>query len=128
MMVGIAAAFVTTARQGGLRSLKTGEPVMLVVSVTIKEDRLEDFLKAIEVNAKGSRENENGGCYRFDVVQEAGSNNRFVFYEAYRDEEAVAFHKASPHFGAWKDFKATGGVLEQSVIKGKGIFYGSRNP
>tara|TARA_A100001035_G_C27519266_1_gene380080 strand:- start:137 stop:559 length:423 start_codon:yes stop_codon:yes gene_type:complete len=133
LMIGMAAAFLSKAKHGGsnlrMNAQKSSqEPISLIVSVTIKEDRLTDFLKVIEEDAVGSRERENGGCYRFDVIKVAGETNKFVFFEVYRDEEAIAFHKAAPHFALWKDFKASGGVLEQAVIKGKGIFYGSKIP
>jgi autoinducer 2-degrading protein len=131
LMLGMGAAFVGKAKHGSLRmgALKSApEPISLIVSVTIKEDRLTDFLKVIEEDAVGSRERENGGCYRFDVIQVAGTTNKFVFYEVYRDDEAVKFHKAAPHFALWRQFKESGGVLEQEVVKGKGIFYGSKIP
>jgi len=47
----------------------------------IKEDRMEDFLDMIEKNAVGSRAEP--GCLRFDVLQSAGADNKFIFYEVY---------------------------------------------
>jgi (4S)-4-hydroxy-5-phosphonooxypentane-2,3-dione isomerase len=103
-------------------------PFALVVSVEIKPDRIDDFLKVIEEDAIGSREREEGGCLRFDVLRDRSDPNKFVFYEVYRDDDAAARHKETAHFKLWSDFKASGGVVSQSVIKADGIFYGSRVP
>ena len=103
-------------------------PFALIVSVEIKPDRVEDFLKVIEEDAIGSREKEQGGCLRFDVLRDRTDPNKFVFYEVYQDDAAAARHKETPHFKLWSDFKASGGVVSQSVIKADGLFYGSRNP
>lgn len=35
---------------------------------------------------------------RFDVLQDPEVNSRFYIYEAYKDEDAVAFHKTTPHY------------------------------
>jgi quinol monooxygenase YgiN len=35
----------------------------------------------------------------------------------YKDAAAVAHHRETPHFKAWAEFKAAGGVLSQEVIK-----------
>lgn len=97
-------------------------PVCLVVTVEIKEDRIDEFLKVIEADAIGSRTKENGGCLRFDVLRSKESATKFIFYEMYVDEAAVVFHKATPHFALWTDFKASGGVLSQTAEKLDGIF------
>ena len=49
--------------------------------------------------------------------------SKFIFYEAYVSDEAITIHKAQPHFEPWSKFKATGGVLNQSVVKSKGVFF-----
>lgn len=101
----------------------SSHPYTLIVSVEIKEDRVPDFLKVIEEDAVGSRTKENGGCLRFDVIRDKVASNKFTFYEVYKDEAAALRHKEYAHFKIWSDFKATGGVLSQSVVKGDNIFY-----
>jgi autoinducer 2-degrading protein len=51
------------------------------VSVEIKPDRIDDFLKAIFIDAEGSRLED--GCYRFDVCQDIENPNLFKFFEVY---------------------------------------------
>jgi quinol monooxygenase YgiN len=98
-------------------------PISLVVTVEILEDRIAEFLDVIEKDAIGSRNNENGGCLRFDVLRDHSNPNKFHFYEVYVNEEAINIHKAMPHFQLWTDFKASGGVASQSVVKADAIFY-----
>lgn len=95
----------------------------MVVTVEIKPDRIEEFLKVIEIDAKGSVENENGGCLRFDVLRDQTNPYKFVFYEVYVDADAAARHREFPHFKVWTDFKASGGVESQSAIKSDALFY-----
>lgn len=39
----------------------------------------------------------------------------------YKDAAAVAFHRETPHYKAWADFKAAGGVVSQEVIKATAV-------
>ena len=106
----------------------SSQPIALVVSVEIKPDRLEEFmgtaknlhnspliftiltvpctLGVIEKDARLSIQNEGGNCLRFDVLKDNESSNKFIFYEVYKDLDAVARHKETPHFKLWADFKA----------------------
>eukprot|EP00931_Biecheleriopsis_adriatica_P091842 TRINITY_DN65714_c0_g1_i1.p1 TRINITY_DN65714_c0_g1~~TRINITY_DN65714_c0_g1_i1.p1 ORF type:complete len:247 (-),score=62.20 TRINITY_DN65714_c0_g1_i1:65-733(-) len=90
----------------------------VLVSLEIKEDRIDDFLKAMEVDVKGSRDKAlDPGCLRFDLLRDREDKNKFFFYEAYTDDDAAAAHKTTAHYKTWADFKATGGVASQSVVK-----------
>ena len=93
-------------------------PVCLVVNVEIKEDRIDEFLKVIEADAVGSRNEP--GCLRFDVLRSGTAS--FTFIEYYSDDDAVVYHKAQPHFALWTDFKTGGGVVSQTVFKADGLF------
>ena len=87
--------------------------IAIVVDAEIVPDRVEEFLKVIEEDAKGSRDEP--GCLRFDVLRDNDNPNRFFFYEAYIDTAAVDEHKAMPHFKLWSDFKASGGCTSVST-------------
>jgi autoinducer 2-degrading protein len=87
----------------------------LIVNVEIHEDRIEDFLKAITIDAVGSRREP--GCLRFDVLRDQSVPTKFTFFEVYESLEAIEFHRSRDHFKAWSDFKETGGVKSQSVVK-----------
>ena len=82
---------------------------VIVAPLQIKEGHKEEFIKGMLEDAKGSV-NDEPGCLRFDVIQDAGDSNRIWLYEVYTDEAAFQAHLKAPHFtkfleaaGAWRD-------------------------
>jgi len=72
-----------------------------LVHVTVKPERVDDFIAATRANHEGSvRE---PGNLRFDVLQHSGDPSRFVLYEVYATPEAAAAHKNTPHYLTWRD-------------------------
>jgi len=76
---------------------------MLVVHVhvRVRPERVGDFLAATLVNARASL-NE-AGVLRFDVIQDQEDPAHVVLNEVYRDAEASAAHKLTPHYATWRD-------------------------
>ncbi len=76
---------------------------MLVVHVhaRIRPGLIGDFLAATEINARASLAEP--GVLRFDVIQDQGDPAHVVLVEVYRDEEASAAHKLTPHYALWRD-------------------------
>jgi len=76
---------------------------MLVVHVhaRVRPDRVEDFLAATLVNARASLTEP--GVLRFDVIQDQADRAHVVLVEVYRDADAPAAHKLTPHYAAWRD-------------------------
>lgn len=82
---------------------------ILFVTLKIKPERRDEFIKEMLLNAKGANENE-PGCLRFDVVQDLQDPNTLHLYEVYKDEAAFKDHQNAPHYkrfsevaGAWRD-------------------------
>jgi autoinducer 2-degrading protein len=76
---------------------------MLVVHVhvRIRPGRTEDVLAAALVNAQASLSEP--GVLRFDVIQDLSDPDHVVLVEVYRDDEASAAHKLTPHYATWRD-------------------------
>src|SRR5215472_12523006 len=76
---------------------------MLVVHVhaRVRAERLPDFLAATQVNAKASLTEP--GVLRFDVLQDQADPTHVVLVEVYRDDDASAAHKLTPHYATWRD-------------------------
>ena len=76
---------------------------MLVVHVhvQVRPERVEDFLAATLVNAQASLAEP--GVLRFDVIQDQADPAHVVLTEVYRDDDAPAAHKLTPHYAAWRD-------------------------
>src|SRR5262245_37247417 len=72
-----------------------------MVSLAVRPERLDEFLIAIATNAERTFTDE-PGCLQFDVTQDLADPHRFGFYEIYVDEDAVAAHRATPHFADWR--------------------------
>ena len=63
---------------------------ILIVRLSVKEDKIEEFINESIGDAKGSVINE-PGCRRFDIIQDASDPTKFAF-EVYDDEEAFKAH------------------------------------
>ena len=76
---------------------------MLAVHVhaRVRPDRVAEFLAATQVNAHASLAEP--GVLRFDVIQDQADPAHVVLVEVYRDDEATAAHKLTPHYATWRD-------------------------
>ena len=76
---------------------------MLVVHVhaRVKPAQVEEFLAATLVNARASLGEP--GVLRFDVLRDQADPEHVVLVEVYRDADASAAHKLTPHYAAWRD-------------------------
>jgi len=76
---------------------------MLVVHVhvRVRPGRVDDFLAATLVNARASLGE--AGVLRFDVIQDQAEPEHVVLTEVYRDDDASAAHKLTPHYVVWRD-------------------------
>lgn len=88
---------------------------VLVVSLKVKPERREEFLKAAQEDSRGSRDDE-ADCFRFDVVEDVAEPNHFFFYEVYRNEEALEAHRAAPHYQIWAQAVQSGVLAEPAVV------------
>lgn len=71
-----------------------------VVSVHVKQDRVNDFKVAITENA--SQSVKEPGVIRFDVIQQGDDPTRFLLIEVYHDETGPVLHKQTAHYLKWK--------------------------
>jgi len=75
--------------------------VVVLVHVHLKPEAVEAFKEASLANARQSVQET--GIARFDVMQQADEPTRFVLIEAYRNQDAPARHKETPHYAAWRE-------------------------
>lgn len=67
-----------------------------LVEINVHDDRIEQFIEVFRQNHLGAIQEK--GNLRFDVLRDPEIPTRFYIYEAYADEQAVAFHKTTPHY------------------------------
>jgi autoinducer 2-degrading protein len=86
----------------------------IFVTVKVKPEQRERFLEVIEYDAIHSVQDE-PGCVDFNVLQDPSDPDTYYFYEVYRDEEAMAAHRATPHFARWNE--ASQEVLQEQPTR-----------
>jgi autoinducer 2-degrading protein len=95
--------------------------IVTCVHVHVKPEAIDLFIEATIANHKQSVKEP--GNLRFDFVQEAEDPDRFMIYEAYESDEAVAAHKKTPHYLEWRDK-----VAEWMAEPRKGVKYNIIEP
>jgi autoinducer 2-degrading protein len=93
---------------------------VVCVQVHVKPEHRDEFVKATLENARSTVEEP--GNLRFDVLQQADDPNRFVLYEAWRDEAGAAAHKAMPHYARWRDAVAPWMAEPRKGVKHLGLY------
>jgi (4S)-4-hydroxy-5-phosphonooxypentane-2,3-dione isomerase len=78
----------------------TAEAFVTFVHVHVTPGAEDAFLEAARMNASSSRQEV--GVTRFDVFQEVEDPTRFLLVEGYVSEDAVAAHKETAHYAAWR--------------------------
>ncbi len=76
---------------------------MLVVhvDVQVRLEKVTEFLDATVANARASVEEP--GVLRFDAIQDQADPAHILLVEIYRDADAPAAHKRTPHYATWRD-------------------------
>ena len=100
---------------------------IIIAPIQIKEGYKDRFIEEMIGDARGSV-NDEPGCLRFDVIQDAEDPNRIWLYEVWlftncqgyarRDEDAFHAHTQAPHFIKWRD--ASADWREDSGLQGAG--------
>jgi len=95
---------------------------MLVVHVHVhvKAEAVEAFRAASIENARQSLQE--AGIARFDVVQQSDDATRFVLVEVYRNADAPARHKETPHYARWRDAVADMMAEPRRSVKYSNLF------
>jgi autoinducer 2-degrading protein len=71
------------------------------VHARVRPEQVAEFLAATQVNARASLAEP--GVVRFDVIQDQADPAHVVLAEVYRNDEAIAAHKLTPHYAIWRD-------------------------
>jgi autoinducer 2-degrading protein len=92
------------------------------VHVRVKPESIEAFRRATVENAQQSVKEV--GIARFDILQDSNEPERFLFVEVYRNAEAPAQHKETPHYQAWRDAVADMMAESRKSVKYSNVFPG----
>ena len=73
---------------------------IIIAPIPINTGHQTEFIDGMQENARGFF-NDEPGCLRFDVIQDAGNPNLIWLYEVYEDEAAFQQHAQSPRLKKW---------------------------
>lgn len=73
---------------------------IIIAPVQIKTGHRTEFIDGMRGHAQGFA-NDEPGCVRFDVIQDADDPNRIWLYEVFKDEAAFQQHVQSPRLIKW---------------------------
>ncbi|NPE07433.1 MAG: antibiotic biosynthesis monooxygenase [Asgard group archaeon] len=93
---------------------------VVCVTVYVKEENRNEFIKAVLENAKNTRKESLN--FRFDVLQCLDDPNQFFLYEVYKDESGFVSHKETNHYKIWRETVAPMMAQPREGIKHKNIF------
>ena len=88
--------------------------LVLVVTVKVQPEYVEQLRPAMLENAAKSVQEET--CYQFDVIVSQDDENTFMFYEVYKDEQALADHRKTAHFlSYWNLMQELGDKVQRTA-------------
>lgn len=93
---------------------------VVLVHVRVKDDKVEEFIKATLENASESVKEP--GNRRFDVLQSTDDPCKFILYEAWASPEDAAAHKDTPHYQKWRDTVADWMAEPRQGIQYRSLF------
>lgn len=73
--------------------------ITLIVNIRVRPDSAGAWKAATLENARASRKEP--GVISFDLLADRDAPDRFLLVETYRDESAIAAHKATAHYARW---------------------------
>jgi quinol monooxygenase YgiN len=90
------------------------------VHVQVKTECVAAFCEATLANARASVQEP--GIARFDVCQQSDDPTRFILVEVYRNADAPARHKETPHYATWRDAVAPMMAAPRTSVKFANLF------
>ena len=94
--------------------------IVVCVQVRVKPEHRDAFVAASVENGKQTiRE---PGNLRFDVLRSRDDPDRFVLYEAWRDEAGMLAHKETAHYRRWRETVAEWMAEERRGVKYDALF------
>lgn len=94
--------------------------IVTLVHVQVKPEFIRAFIEATRENHENSIQEP--GNIRFDILQDAQDECKFILYEAYANDRAVAAHKETPHYEKWRDTVAPWMAKPREGVKHKLLF------
>lgn len=72
---------------------------LTLVNIDVKPECAEKFVKITEYNVENTRKE--SGTVQFALLHSSDDPDRYVLYEHFMDDAAVAAHKETEHYKKW---------------------------
>jgi quinol monooxygenase YgiN len=82
-----------------VKAPEAGNGMMIVAKVTIKPEKIKDFIVVGKEMVEKS--NKESGCKSYQLYQDPFNSNKFVFVEEYKNQAAIDAHFAADYFKAF---------------------------
>ena len=69
---------------------------VIVARLSVKPEHIRDFIDHANQMVESTRKEP--GCIIYTLFQEVNGSPDFIFYEEYTNDEAIQYHRDSPHF------------------------------
>ncbi|KUP09494.1 monooxygenase [Bacillus coahuilensis p1.1.43] len=77
------------------------DPIVITAILKAKSGREDELFEALKEVIEPSRTE--AGCLQYDLHRSTDDPSVFVFYERWKDEDAVQDHVASEHYQAYRE-------------------------
>ena len=84
--------------------------ITIKVDLTIRSDKIPDFIEMIHIDRKTALESEDKTVISFDIINNDDTPEEFTLYQTCTSKEDLLLHMKNVHY-TWKPFMATGAVL-----------------
>jgi quinol monooxygenase YgiN len=84
--------------------------INIQVDITIRTDKVSDFLEIINADKKTALETEGGIISSFEIITNESEPNHFTLTQTVTSKEDLLRHMKNAHY-KWKEFMKTGAVL-----------------
>ena len=94
--------------------------IATMVHVFVLPQHILSFVEATRENHQSSVLEP--GNFRFDILQDAQDQSKFVLYEVYESEADAAAHKSTAHYIKWRDTVASWMAKPREGVKHEMLF------
>jgi autoinducer 2-degrading protein len=89
---------------------------VVLVYVTVKPEKVTEFIAATLENARNSRQE--SGVKAFYLIQDEEDRTKFIIFEEYTDKASANQHKDTRHYRVWRE-----AVMDMMAEPRKGVWY-----
>jgi len=74
---------------------------IIIVQIIVKSNCIQTFIDAT-IKSREATMNETG-CIQYNIAQNVSDECQFILIEQYTSDEAIEFHRSTPHFLEWRN-------------------------